>query len=181
MYFDREHKILLGLFLRQWMNEWSVLLACEVALVMSDSLWPYEPYPARLLCPWGSPGKNTGVGWCPHPQIFLTQGWIPCLLHLLHGQASSLPLVPLGKPKSNYNQFELWHPSSIFLTLQLYLLFNSSKLWPNGHKLFYPSQIQSQLFEITAEWDQSPLFSPQWARKYAHFFFSRISLKCPYL
>ena len=20
------------------------------------------PYPARLLCPWGSPGKNTGVG-----------------------------------------------------------------------------------------------------------------------
>ena len=29
---------------------------------MSDSLWPHGLYPTRLLCPWGSPGKNTGVG-----------------------------------------------------------------------------------------------------------------------
>ena len=29
---------------------------------MSNSLWPYGPQPARLLCPWDSPGKNTGVG-----------------------------------------------------------------------------------------------------------------------
>ena len=29
---------------------------------MSDSLRPYGPWPARLLCPWASPGKNTGVG-----------------------------------------------------------------------------------------------------------------------
>ena len=28
---------------------------------MSNSLWPHEPQPARLLCPWDSPGKNTGV------------------------------------------------------------------------------------------------------------------------
>ena len=27
-----------------------------------DSLWPYGLYPARLLCPRDSPGKNTGVG-----------------------------------------------------------------------------------------------------------------------
>ena len=32
--------------------------------VMSDSLRPHGLYslPARLLCPWNSPGKNTGVG-----------------------------------------------------------------------------------------------------------------------
>ena len=28
---------------------------------MSDSLWPHGLYPARLLCPWDSTGKNTGV------------------------------------------------------------------------------------------------------------------------
>ena len=30
--------------------------------VVSDSLWAHGLYPARLLCPWASPGKNTGVG-----------------------------------------------------------------------------------------------------------------------
>ena len=30
--------------------------------------------------------------------IFLTQGLNPCLLHLLHWQAGSLPLMPPGKP-----------------------------------------------------------------------------------
>ena len=29
---------------------------------MSDSLRPHGLYPARLLCPWDSPGNNTGVG-----------------------------------------------------------------------------------------------------------------------
>ena len=28
----------------------------------SISLWPHGLWPARLLCPWNSPGKNTGVG-----------------------------------------------------------------------------------------------------------------------
>ena len=37
---------------------------------------------ARLLCPWDSPGKNTGVG-CHFllQDIFPTQGWNPGLLH----------------------------------------------------------------------------------------------------
>ena len=33
--------------------------ACSVASVMSNSWWPYGLEPARLLCPWNSPGKNT--------------------------------------------------------------------------------------------------------------------------
>jgi len=35
---------------------------CSVAAVESDSLRPHGLYPTRLLCPWDSPGKNTGVG-----------------------------------------------------------------------------------------------------------------------
>ena len=31
--------------------------------VVSYSLQPHRLQPARLLCPWNSPGKNTGVGY----------------------------------------------------------------------------------------------------------------------
>ena len=30
--------------------------------VMFDSLWPHGLWPTRLLCPWNSPDKNTGMG-----------------------------------------------------------------------------------------------------------------------
>ena len=41
-------------------------------------------YPARLLCPWDFPGKNTGVGCLFLFQgSFLTQGTNPCPLCLL--------------------------------------------------------------------------------------------------
>ena len=44
---------------------------------------PYGLEPARLLCPWYSPGKNTGVGCCALLQgIFPAQGLNPCLLRL---------------------------------------------------------------------------------------------------
>ena len=39
-------------------------------------------YPARLFCPWNSPGKNAGVACHSLLQrIFLTQGLNPGLLH----------------------------------------------------------------------------------------------------
>ena len=38
------------------------LLCCQVASVVSDSVWPYGLQPTRLLRPCDSPGKNTGVG-----------------------------------------------------------------------------------------------------------------------
>ena len=44
-------------------------------LAVSDSLWCSELWPAKPLCPWDSPDKNTGVGCHPLRQgIFLTQG-----------------------------------------------------------------------------------------------------------
>ena len=57
---------------------------------------------ARLLCPWDSPGKNTGVGCHALLQgIFPTLGWKLCLLCRLHWQAGSLPLAPPGKQGHN--------------------------------------------------------------------------------
>ena len=62
---------------------------------VSDSLQPCGLQPTRLLCPWDSPGKNTGVGCHAFLQgIFLTQGSNPSLLCLLHWQVGSLPLMP---------------------------------------------------------------------------------------
>ena len=54
-----------------------------VASVVSDSLRRYGPQPARLLCLWNSPGKNTGVGSHSLFQrtLDLTQRTNPGLLH----------------------------------------------------------------------------------------------------
>ena len=50
--------------------------------VVSHSWWPHGLQPSRLLCPWDSPGKNTGVGCHALLQgIFSTQGSYPGLLH----------------------------------------------------------------------------------------------------
>ena len=55
---------------------------------------PWTIVPARLLCPWDFPGKNTGVGThVPLQEIFPTQGSTPCLQHW---QADCLPLSHLG-------------------------------------------------------------------------------------
>ena len=48
--------------------------------VVSDSLQPHGLQPARLLCPWDSPAKNTGVDCHDLLQgIFTTQGLNPGL------------------------------------------------------------------------------------------------------
>ena len=49
------------------------------------------------MCPWDSPGENTG-GDCH----FLLQGIFPTQglnLHLLHWQESALPLSHVGSPR----------------------------------------------------------------------------------
>ena len=73
------------------------LVLCCMCSVMSYSLRLHGLQPARLLCPWNFPGKDTGVvchfllqGICP------AQGW---KLHFLHWQADSLPLSHLRRPK----------------------------------------------------------------------------------
>ena len=85
-----------------WPNSVNILkstVCAHVCSVVSDSLWPRGLQPARLLCPWDFPGKNTRVGYRFLLQgIFLTQGLNPCLLCLLHCQVDSLPLSHLRSP-----------------------------------------------------------------------------------
>ena len=72
---------------------------------MSGFLRPHGLQPTRVLCPWDSPSKSTGVGCHAHLQgILPVQGSNPCLLQLLHWQEGlgvggvSLLLKPPGKP-----------------------------------------------------------------------------------
>ena len=65
-------------------------------------MWPDGLQPARLLCPWDSPGKNTGVGFCA---LLL---WI-FLTHALAG--GFLPVASPGKSQTFLIRWE-------FLTVQ---------------------------------------------------------------
>ena len=80
--------------------------ACSVASVVSNSL---RRCGLQFLCPWDSPGENTGVGCHAILQrIFPTQGSSQCLLGLLPCQAGSLPLEPPGKPSTCHTQQRNW-------------------------------------------------------------------------
>ena len=58
------------------------LVTCASRSVVFDSLRPHGLEPTRLLCPWDSPGQNTGVGGHSLLQgIFPTQGLNLGLLH----------------------------------------------------------------------------------------------------
>ena len=63
---------------------------CVSCLVVSESLRQHVLWPARLLCPWNFPDKNTGVGCC-----FLLQ-WIFPAQGLNSLQADSLLSEPPG-------------------------------------------------------------------------------------
>ena len=65
---------------------------------MSNSVWPYELQPARLLWSWASPGKNTRVDCHVLLQrIFLTQGLNLCLSVSPALAGWFLPLAQPGK------------------------------------------------------------------------------------
>ena len=45
-----------------WTTREVPVLRCAWLLQSCHSVRPHGPQPARLLCPWDSPGKNTGEG-----------------------------------------------------------------------------------------------------------------------
>ena len=80
-------------FQGSWKNEYEAkgnevaLLGLEASVcsIMPNSLQHHGLWPAMLLCPWDSLGKNTGVGCCALLQgIFPTLGVNLHLLSLLH-------------------------------------------------------------------------------------------------
>ena len=76
--------------------------------VVSNSLQPSGLYPARLLYPWDSPGKNTGMGChALFREIFPTQGSNPGLPHcrriLYHLSHQGSPIDTKYKINNNEN------------------------------------------------------------------------------
>ena len=59
----------------------TICICCLVTKLCPTLLQPHKLWPARLLCPWNSPGQNTGVGISLLQGIFPTQGSNPGLLH----------------------------------------------------------------------------------------------------
>ena len=82
-------------------NFTNMTLACvhAVTSVVSNSLQPHGLWPTKLLCPWDSPGKNTGVGCYALLQgIFPTQGIEPESPVVPALQADSSLLSHQGSP-----------------------------------------------------------------------------------
>ena len=89
----------------------SSVCRCLVAKSCPTLLWPHGLQPARFLCPWDFPGKNTGVG-CPFllREISQTQEWNQCLPHhrqilypLSHGEAHEPIQYWLNQNEYSYN------------------------------------------------------------------------------
>ena len=71
--------------------------------VMSDSSWPHGLWPARLLCPWDSPGKNTEVGLLfPPPGDLSNPGFKPTSTVSPALAEGFFTTLPPGKPFQSY-------------------------------------------------------------------------------
>ena len=91
--------------------------SCISCVQLFVTLWTQ---PSRLLCPWDSPSKNTGVGCHFLLQgIFLTQG---SNLHLQHWHTDSLLLHHLGSPIL-YSRFILKYYIFPFKTSSMFSIF----------------------------------------------------------
>ena len=92
--------------------------ACELSRF--SHVWLFAiPWTIACQAPlWSSPGRNTGVGCLVLLEdIFPTQGSNSSPLCLLHWQACSLPLAPLGKPSARLTQLQIpAQPLALYVT-----------------------------------------------------------------
>ena len=89
------------------------LTRVHVCSAVSDSL------PARLLCPWDSPGKNTAMGCHALLQgIFLSQGSNLCLCGFCTGRRILYHCATWGSPPpSLLTEFMCRNPNPSVMTL----------------------------------------------------------------
>ena len=83
--------------------------------VVSDSLQPHGLQPVRLLCPWNSPGNNTGVG-C-HSLLY---GIFPTKrpnLGLLHCRQILYCLSHQGSPNSTKTFMSCFSPERFYIPI----------------------------------------------------------------
>ena len=75
-----------------------IFLLCVLVTQPCPTLQPHGLQPTRLLCPWDSPGKDTGAGCrslllCTRASLFLLPS-LPAFFPLLLTQPSLLLLLP---------------------------------------------------------------------------------------
>ena len=110
--------------------------------VVSDSLRPHGLQPCRLLCPWDSLGKNTGVGCHDLLQkIFPTQGSNPGLLYLpfeppekgiLLGQ-----ILKIIRTRSSFLCLFHFLPSGIGMSITIIIYLSHHCIWEAGALLSF--------------------------------------------
>ena len=125
---------------------------CVRCTVVSDSWQPHGVQPSRLLCPWDSPGKNTGVGCHFLLQgIFSTQGsnlgllhcrWI--LYHLSPWEAHAM-LHVYSKP----TKIDLRYLQLTFILLQLIFEQHVSELCGSTYSGFFPAENAAGLHSLS--------------------------------
>ena len=119
--------------------------------VMSDSLQPHGLWPTSLLCPWDSPGKNTGVG-CPFilQGILLTQETETESLASLVLAGGLFTTVPTGNPliiKTKHKK-HVWSLPTPGLCSSLGIDVSQEKSWKCRRK---------KKEEMTRDFSKSPL------------------------
>ena len=92
-----------------------LLRGCSGPSVLSDSLRPYGLQPVRLLCPWNSPGKNTGVGCHAllqgiFPTLGLNPGLLLCRWNLYHLSHQGSPVFKCGNILFSSSESSLGFP-----------------------------------------------------------------------
>ena len=126
---------------------WEVAQSCLI-------LWPHGLQPTRLLWPWDSPGKNTGVGFHFLVQgIFLTQGLNPGLPHC---RQTLYRLSHQGSPRHKLRRLwseKRWDKRRV---LGYRLSFMKSQLLPVLHLLQEKTLITSTPTSGTATATPSP-------------------------
>ena len=80
------------------------VLSCSV---MSDSVWCYRLQTARFLCPWDSPGKNTGGVAISSSRGYSGPRDQTCICCVSCIAGDSLCTEPSGKPLRGLT-FNLW-------------------------------------------------------------------------
>ena len=116
----------------------SVHAACQFASIVFDSLQPYGLYPARILCPWDSPGKNTGMG-CHALQFDFSNT----------GIESRLLLVScIGRQVlyHKHHQGSPWYQEYSAISIQIFMLGRSE--FSINHKSFLLSNFKQVIWPL---------------------------------
>ena len=134
--------------------------------VVSNSLEPHGLWPTRLLHPWDSPGKSTGVGChCLLQGIFPTQGSNPGFPHC---RQTLYHLSCQGSPKEEKRQIMLVAYPILFLHFflrnrnlilcsmrsslsQPSLQIAATKFWPCARKVLYGPSRKTHLCVLIYE------------------------------